>query len=154
MVGGLIGYLFSKLAIYVELKYNFTAWFTGHVKSKLELRRQIAHLLIGMAIVFLIDLKLLTPSILAIILIAGVALSFIYRYRPVPIIKEILHYFERPQDIAILPGKGPIFWFWGLCCLDTFPRHHRQRRYRGARRRRLNFPFGRPLFWQNQSAVQ
>lgn len=122
LVGGLIGYLFSKLAIYVEEKYNFTEWFTGHVKSKLELRRQIAHLLIGMIIVFLIDLKLLTPAILAIILLVGVGLSFAYKYRPIPIIHEILHFFERPQDIAILPGKGPIFLVLGsLFALILFP---------------------------------
>jgi len=122
LVGGLIGYLFSWLAIYVEEKYNFTAWFAGHVKSKLELRRQIAHLVIGMMIVFLIDLKLLTPAILAIVLLLGVGLSFAYRYRPIPIVKEILHYFERPQDIAVLPGKGPIFLVLGaLFALILFP---------------------------------
>lgn len=122
LVGGLIGYLFSWLAIHVEEKYHFTDWFAGHVKSKLELRRQIAHLVIGMIIVFLIDLKLLTPGILAVVLLLGVGLSFAYRYRPIPIIQEILHYFERPQDIAVLPGKGPIFLVLGaLFALILFP---------------------------------
>ncbi len=122
LLGGVIGYFISRIAIYVEDKYNFTAWFTGHVKNKLELRRQIAHIIIGMSIVLLIDLKLLTTNLLAIILLIGVALSFAYRYHPIPIIHEMLHYFERERDIATLPGKGPIFLVLGsLLAMLIFP---------------------------------
>lgn len=122
LVGGLIGYLISKIAIFVEDHYNFVAWFTGHIKNKLELRRQIAHIIIGMSIVFLIDLKLLTVNILGIILLLGVALSFAYRYHPIPIIHEMLHYFERERDINVLPGKGPIFLVFGaLLAMLIFP---------------------------------
>ncbi len=122
LAGGLIGYLISLVAIYVEEQYQFTEWFLGHVKSKLELRRQIAHLVIGAVIVFLIELKLMTPNLLTIILFIGLGLSAAYRYHPIPVIHEILQLFERPKDIVTFPGRGPIFLILGaLLALLIFP---------------------------------
>lgn len=113
LAGGLIGYLFSKIAIVAEQKFHFIDWFLGHVKSKLELRRQIAHLIIGVLVVFLIELKLLTPNLLLLTLILGLALSLTYKKYPIPIIHEILQLFERPKDLATFPGRGFIFLLLG-----------------------------------------
>lgn len=113
LAGGMIGYLFSQLAIIAEEKFHFTDWFLEHIKSKLELRRQIAHLVIGVVIVFLIELKLLTPNLLLIALVLGVLLSLTYKKRPIPIIHELLQLFERPKDIATFPGRGFIFLILG-----------------------------------------
>jgi dolichol kinase len=122
LAGGLIGYLISMVAIFVEERYQFSEWFLGHVKSKLELRRQIAHLVIGAVIVFLIELKLMTPNVLTIILLIGLGLSAAYRHHPIPVIHEILQLFERPKDIATFPGRGPIFLILGaLLALLLFP---------------------------------
>lgn len=113
IAGGMIGYSVSKIAIFAEEQWHFTGWFLGHVKSKLELRRQIAHLVIGVVIVFLIELKLLTPNLLLVILGFGILLSFTYKRWSIPVIHEILQLFERPKDIATFPGKGPIFLILG-----------------------------------------
>jgi undecaprenyl-diphosphatase len=122
LAGGMIGYLLSRLAIFVELRYDFTNWFLGHVKSKLELRRQIAHLVIGAVIVFLIELRLMTVNLMFIILILGLLLSLAYRYHPIPLIHELLQIFERPKDINSFPGRGPIFLVLGsLLALLFFP---------------------------------
>jgi len=122
LAGGLIGYIFSLSAIYIEEKYHFTEWFLGNIKSKLELRRQIAHLIIGAMIVFLIELKLLTPNLLLIILILGVILSLIYRYKSIPFIHEMLQSLERPHDMVNFPGKGVIFMVLGsFLSLLLFP---------------------------------
>lgn len=122
IAGSLIGYLFSRAMIFFEERYGMIDWFLGHVKSKLELRRQIAHLLIGMLIVFLMELKLMTPNILIITLLVGAIISIIYRYRPIPLIHEILLAFERPKDIATFPGRGPFFLILGsLLAMLLFP---------------------------------
>jgi len=122
IAGSLIGYLFSRAMIFFEERYNMIDWFLGHVKSKLELRRQIAHLLIGMLIVFLMELKLMTPNILIITLLIGAVISIIYRYRPIPVIHEILVALERPEDIATFPGRGPFFLILGsLLAMLLFP---------------------------------
>jgi dolichol kinase len=120
--GGLIGYLFSKTILYLEFHYQAIDWFLGHVKSKLELRRQIAHLLLGVMIVFLIELKLMTAHLLFVILMVGAAISLIYKYKPIPVIHEILVWLERPQDLATFPGKGPFFLVLGsLLSMLLFP---------------------------------
>ncbi len=122
IAGSMIGYLFSRAMIYLEARYNLIVWFLGHVKSKLELRRQIAHLLIGMSIVFLMELKLMTPNILIFTLLLGAIISIIYRYRPIPLIHEILVALERPKDIASFPGRGPFFLILGsLMAMLLFP---------------------------------
>ncbi len=122
LAGGLIGFSFSKLAIHVEEQYKFTGWFIGHIKSKLELRRQIAHLISGIILVFLVDLKLMTPNLLVIILILGLILSITYKLRPIPFLHEILIKFEREEDLKSFPGRGPIFLILGaLISLWIFP---------------------------------
>lgn len=122
IAGSLIGYLFSQAMIFFQERYNLIDWFLGHVKSKLELRRQIAHLLIGMLIVFLLELKLMTPNILIFTLLIGAVISVIYRYRPIPLIHEVLVAMERPKDIATFPGRGPFFLILGaLLAMLLFP---------------------------------
>lgn len=122
IAGGLIGFSFSKLAIYVEEKYQFTSWFIGHIKSKLELRRQIAHLVSGIILVMLIDLKLMTSGLLVIVLVLGLVLSLTYKLHPMPFLHEILIKFEREEDLKSFPGRGPIFLILGaLISLWIFP---------------------------------
>lgn len=113
LAGGLIGYGFSQLIIWAEEQYSLTSWFLGHVKSKLELRRQIAHLLVGVLVVFLIELKLLTPGLLLPLLLLGFLLSWTCKkYRP-PLLYDLLQLFERPQDLANFPGRGFIYLLLG-----------------------------------------
>ena len=122
IAGGLVGFMISKIIIFVEYRYQAIDWFLGHVKNKLELRRQIAHFLLGILIAFLIELKLLSVNGLGLILVFGAIISLIYRYRPIPVIHEILVWLERPEDIKYFPGKGPFFLVLGaLLSLLLFP---------------------------------
>ncbi len=123
VAGGLIGYIIARGWIYLEEKYKVLEWFIFHVKDKLELRRQIAHLFIGCTIVFLLRLQLLNEQLLFAILLIGGILSLVSRKIRIPILGRILHYFERPQDLKYFPGKGSFFLVLGsLLALKFFQR--------------------------------
>lgn len=120
VAGALIGYISGKLWIYLEKKYQLIEWFFFHIKDKFEFRRQIAHLFIGMTIVFLLKLKLLSSGLLFVILIIGGLISFISRKYKIPIIYEILLFFERPEDLKTFPGKGSLFLIMGSWLTTIF----------------------------------
>lgn len=120
--GGLIGYFTSAILLQTQEKYQAINWFLEHIKSKFELRRQIAHLVIGLILVFLIELNLLTVNLLIFILAIGGAISLVCRYYHLPFVYDLLIKFERPADLATFPGKGPFFMILGtLLCLLFFP---------------------------------
>ncbi len=122
LAGGLIGFLTSKYLIFAEDNLGFSNWFLTQIKTKLEVRRQLAHIVFGVIIVFLIELRLLTPELLLIILFLGLILSFLTKKYQIPFIHKILVLFERPQDLNSFPGKGPIFLVFGAyLCLMFFP---------------------------------
>ncbi len=113
IAGGLIGYAIGKIWLHCEQKYHVLDWFIFHVKDKFELRRQIAHLVTGCSIVFLLKLQLLNADVLVFILIIGGLASLISKKIRIPIIHKFLQYFERPQDLAFFPGKGSFFLVLG-----------------------------------------
>jgi len=118
IAGAIIGYTISKIWIYVEERYHFTSWFLFHTKDKFELRRQIAHMVTGLIIVFLLKLKLLNAQIFIFVLIIGGILSFLSKSRHIPFVSRFLKYFERPHDLGVFPGKGSFFLVLG-CFLST-----------------------------------
>lgn len=113
IVGGIIGYVVAQFWIYLEEEHKILKWFAFHVKDKLELRRQVAHLLTGISIVFLLKVNLLNAQMLFIILILGGILSVIVRFYRIPVIDRILLFFERPEDLKSFPGKGSFFLVLG-----------------------------------------
>lgn len=122
LFGGLIGYLFAWTLIIMENHYEVIERFIYHLTSKREVRRQVAHLTIGLLIVLLIKLNVLTVEILGGVLIAGGILSIISRSADVPIISEALQIFERPKEIKSFPGKGSFFLVLGsFMSLILFP---------------------------------
>lgn len=119
--GGLIGYVLARFWIYLEEEHKILESFVYQVKDKLELRRQVAHLLTGIAIVFLLKIQLLNEQMLFVILILGGLLSIIVRYYRIPVIDRILLFFERPEDLKSFPGKGSFFFVLGsLLALQFF----------------------------------
>lgn len=123
VAGGLIGFTIGKIWIYLEEKYKVIEWFIYHVKDKFELRRQIAHLLIGSSIVFLLKLHLLNEKILLIVLFFGGVLSLVMRRYKIPFLYNILLFFERPADLRHFPGRGSFFLVLGsLLALLFFKR--------------------------------
>jgi dolichol kinase/membrane-associated phospholipid phosphatase len=112
-MGALIGFLTSKTILFYEQKYQFTQWFLAHYRDKLELRRQIAHLFIGLLIVFLLKLGLLNATGLLYILIIGGLLSLMQRKWQFPFFHKLLSFFEREKDLRTFPGKGSFFMVLG-----------------------------------------
>jgi membrane-associated phospholipid phosphatase len=113
VAGAAIGFLISYSFIVFDRKYKLIEWFTSRVTDKFELRRQFAHFLIGVAIVFLLKFNLLNYQILFFITAVGGVLVLVARRVRVPLIHDILEYFERPRHIARFPGRGSFFLMLG-----------------------------------------
>ena len=82
--------------------------------SKLEIKRQVFHLLAGLIFVALIYFDILNSLITGIVIIVAFAVSFIGKRYKVPIIYNLLKQLDRPKDLRTLPGKGSIFYLVGV----------------------------------------
>lgn len=111
--GGLIGYIFAWILILLEKKYNVVDRFIYHLTSKREVRRQVAHLGVGLLIVLLVKLNVLTITILGVILALGGILVLLELRFKIPIIHDVLMVFERPDQFKKFPGKGSFFLVLG-----------------------------------------
>lgn len=109
MVGAVATYTFLG----VEQRHNLIAWFRERVTDTFELRRQIAHLVLGAVIVFLLKLQLLNTQILFIITALGGLVVLLAMRMRVPLIHDVLEYFERPHHIKRFPGRGSFFMLLG-----------------------------------------
>jgi dolichol kinase len=113
ITGLFIGLFCTYAFLTIEKKYKIIEWFKMEVGDKLELRRQTAHLLIGISIVLLLKLQILNVFILFLITLIGGILVLIARKKRLPIIHTLLEYFERPHHMARFPGRGSFFLFLG-----------------------------------------
>jgi len=113
VTGITIGLVTTYIVLNFEKNYRLIEWFNLHVTDKLELRRQIAHLFTGAVIVLLLKLQLMNTQILFTITFLGGILVVIARKIRVPLIHDLLEYFERPHHIARFPGKGSFFLVLG-----------------------------------------
>lgn len=83
-------------------------------KEKLERRRQIFHLFFGTLIVLLYNLKVLNISVLFVIFLIGLIISFTSVKHKIPGITWFLKKFEREEDFKKSPGKGPLMYLTGV----------------------------------------
>lgn len=83
-------------------------------KEKLEINRQIFHLLLGIMIVILYSIEILTINALFIIFFAGFVISLISLKCKIPIIHWFLKNFEREKDFKKNPGKGTLMYIAGV----------------------------------------
>ena len=91
--------------------------------TKLEVKRQLMHIFVGVVMVLLLYFNLLNALILLIIVIAGFILSFLSRKFKIPIIYSFLKNFDRKGDIQKFPGKGLVFYVLGsFLAVLFFPR--------------------------------
>ena len=81
--------------------------------TKLEIKRQIMHIIFGIAIVFLLNYNLINATYLFILFIFGLILSFLSTKIKIPVIYQFLKTFDREKDIEKFPGKGAIFYVLG-----------------------------------------
>ncbi len=92
--------------------------------TKQELYRQVVHLLLGIATVFLLRYQILTPLALFLLIIIGVMASFLSKRIDLPIFSFFLQHLEREEQRKIFPGRGLIFFFVGvLLVVQLFPQN-------------------------------
>ena len=81
--------------------------------TRLELRRQLLHIFLGLILVFLLNFNLINATILFIIFIIGLAFSLLSRKFHIPIIYNLLNIFDRKEDLEKFPAKGAVFYLFG-----------------------------------------
>lgn len=113
VAGFTVGLVTTYAVLFIEKDYRLIEWFHAHIKDKFELRRQIAHLCIGAAIVVLLKLQLLTSYILFGVTIVGGIMVLVARKVRIPVFHDMLEFFERPHHIARFPGRGSFFLVLG-----------------------------------------
>ena len=92
--------------------------------EKLELRRQLFHLFLGLILVFLIYFDIIGKVTLTVILILGFIISLVCRRVEVPGVEWFLRKFERREVISRFPGRGSIFFIMGsLLVLALFEKN-------------------------------
>ncbi len=92
--------------------------------SKLELKRQLMHILVGLVTIAFIYYNILTPFAILLLIIGGIMLSFLCKRIPIPLISRFLDHMEREEQKKNFPGKGTIFFFVGvLLSLQLFERN-------------------------------
>ena len=82
--------------------------------SQREIKRQIFHLFLGLALAFLYYIDLLSPLAVFLGIICGGLLSFISKRVEVPGFSFFLDHFERKEYRKKFPGRGMILYFVGV----------------------------------------
>ncbi len=124
LAGGIIGYISAKSIFYLEKNHHLTDWLFFHIKDKLEMRRQIAHLLIGLSVVLLVHYGLINSGVIFAMLVFGAIVVILQKKYHLPITTYLLQTFERPHDLEKFPGKGAFFLLFGaFVALELFPQN-------------------------------
>jgi len=113
IAGIVVGLVTTYGILNLEKKYKLLEWLDLKLTDKFELRRQTAHLGIGTLIVLLLKLQLMNSRILFFITFIGGILVLVARKMRVPLVHELLEYFERPHHMARFPGRGSFFLVLG-----------------------------------------
>lgn len=80
---------------------------------KIEIRRQIVHLLYGPALLALYHYQYINDSILLGMIIGGTAMSLMIKRERLHGIKRVLSWFERDHHMESFPGRGVLFFTIG-----------------------------------------
>ena len=78
-----------------------------------ELKRQIFHIALGIALVILIKCDILGVKGLAVVFFCGFILSMLSRKYYIPVISWFLKHFARNRNFSAFPGKGALFFILG-----------------------------------------
>ena len=79
-----------------------------------EIKRQVFHLFLGLALAGLYYIDILTPLAVFLGIICGGLISFISKRIDIPLVSTFLDHFERKEMRRKFPGKGMIFYFVGV----------------------------------------
>lgn len=81
--------------------------------TKLEFKRQLFHIFLGVSIVLLVYFNIIGYKFLFCLFIAGVLLSLVCMRCKVPGVHTILEALDRKNDMKTMPGKGAVFYALG-----------------------------------------
>lgn len=103
--------------------FDYKILIINKMLTKLEIKRQLIHILLGIVIVLLLFFDLINAVILFITFIIGIILSLLSRRINIPIIYRLLEIFDRKKDLETFPGKGMIFYILGaFIVVSIFPK--------------------------------
>ena len=88
--------------------------------KRLEAKRQLFHMLLGIAIVALLIYGLINKSHIFFLIIIGIIISFLSKKHKIPVICWFLRNFDREKDLKSFPGKGVIFYLIGVFLVLSF----------------------------------
>jgi len=80
---------------------------------KLEIRRQVIHILYGPAIILLYHYNLITLPILLGMIVGGAGMSLMVKKKRMSPIRWVLSHFERDHHMESFPGRGMLFFTIG-----------------------------------------
>ncbi len=86
--------------------------------TKLELKRQVFHIFLGIGIVTLIYFDVIGYLFLMGLFLIGIIISFASKRYKIPGIYKLLIKFDRKKDIKTLPGRGALFYILG-CAISV-----------------------------------
>lgn len=106
LVGALLGLFIGDMWRILVQRFDF---FT-HWEKKLELRRQIFHMIFGLMIVFAVKWQVVPVNFLLVVALGGICFSFLSLRMRVPILAYFLKRFERKYLMRVFPGRGAFFF--------------------------------------------
>ena len=114
ILGGIVvGLASGEIFVWLEEKRKFSKKI---MNIHFELRRQIAHIVIGFTSIIGIQSGLITTRDIGFIFLGGLFLLLAYKKYPdkIPIVTPLLSFFERKKDRLNFPGKGSFFLILGI----------------------------------------
>jgi len=88
---------------------------------KLEIRRQIIHMLYGPLLITLYHFQILNNSLLLGMIVGGIFASYMIKRQKLPFFARVLSFFERDHHMENFPGRGILFYTIGaFLCLVLF----------------------------------
>ena len=90
------------------------------MNNGIEAKRQLFHMLMGIAIVALLIYGLINKNHIFFLIVIGIIISFLSKKREIPVICWFLKNFDREKDLKSFPGKGAIFYLIGVFLVLSF----------------------------------
>ncbi|MBI4149962.1 hypothetical protein HY488_01005, partial [Candidatus Woesearchaeota archaeon] len=88
--------------------------------TSIELKRQLFHIVFGLALVALLHYNLINAYILLALAAVGLVISYFSKHHHIPYISWFLHHCERAEDMKTFPGRGVIYYLLGCLLALVF----------------------------------
>ena len=87
-----------------------------------EIKRKVLHILIGVALLFLLNYKVVNALIIFLVIIISSIVSYLSKSFKIPLVSWFLKNFEREKELKRIPGRGFITFLIGvLLAIKLFP---------------------------------